>query len=291
MGKELSTQESLNSYELSNNKSNIYFWLHQILDGVKITKFATFENLVNAVYSLLSDAFTPETPETAIIGEGKIWFGLTAPSKWLLVNGETIGNLSSGADHAAEGYEDIFIFLWENHADTSCPVSGGRGASAAADFAAGKTLTLPNACGRAPIGAGQGEGLTNRSLGGQLGEENHIISSDEGYSHTHTGTSHTHTLSHTHIGGAHSHQQRYLVTGLLYRTTPSGSNKGLGSDYATAGDTPLTTSSDGDVVTSGASTNTTSASGTGNTGSSGGGAAHNNMPPSLIVNFIIYTGE
>lgn len=55
MGKELSTQGTLNSYELSNNKSNIYLWLHQIIDGVKTTKFATFENLVNAVYSLLGD--------------------------------------------------------------------------------------------------------------------------------------------------------------------------------------------------------------------------------------------
>ena len=58
MGKELSTQDSLNSSELSNNKSNIYFWLHQVIDGVKLTKFATFENLVNAGYALLQNAFT-----------------------------------------------------------------------------------------------------------------------------------------------------------------------------------------------------------------------------------------
>lgn len=58
MGKELSTQESLNSYELSNNKSTVYLWLHQVLDGVKSTKFATFENLVNAGYALLQNAFT-----------------------------------------------------------------------------------------------------------------------------------------------------------------------------------------------------------------------------------------
>lgn len=120
-----------------------------------------------------------------LIGEGKLWFGLTAPAKWLLVNGETIGNLSSGADHAAEGYEEIFIFLWENHSNTSCPVYGGRGASAAADFAAGKTLTLPNACGRAPIGAGQGEGLTNRVLGEQVGEEAHTTTLAEMPTHRH----------------------------------------------------------------------------------------------------------
>lgn len=211
-----------------------------------------------------------------LIGEGKIWFGLTAPEKWLLVNGESIGNLSSGANHAAEGYENIFIFLWENHSDTSCPVSGGRGISAAADFAAGKTLTLPNACGRALIGAGQGSGLTIRDFGDILGEESHSLTSGENASHFHTGP------SHSHIGGVHTHQQRYLVSGYLYRTTPSGSNAGLNKDFSSAGSEPLTTASDGAV--------STSASGTGATGSSGSNTPHNTMQPSLVTNFIIYAG-
>ena len=206
-----------------------------------------------------------------LIGEGKIWFGLAAPAKWLLVNGETIGNLSSGADHAAEGYENIFIFLWENHSDTSCPVSSGRGASAAADFAAGKTLTLPNACGRAPIGAGQGSGLTPRVLGDMIGEESHIITTGELTPHTHTGPSHTHT------GPNHAH------------ATTCSTWDGLGGGTTTRILAYISTTT-ATFNTGSGGTGNTGSGGTGNTGSSGGGAAHNNIQPSLVVNFIIYTG-
>ena len=173
-----------------------------------------------------------------LIGEGKLWFGPTAPSKWLLVNGETIGNLSSGADHAAEGYEDVFLFLWENHSDTSCPVSGSRGISAAADFAAGKTLTLPNACGRVLMGAGQGEGMTNRTLGEKVGEEAHITTLEEMPTHRHELCSTAAVPSQT---GSRS---------LLNATYSSGNY----TFYA------------------------------------GGGGSHNNIQPSLVINFIIYTG-
>lgn len=63
---------------------------------------------------------------------------------WKLLNGRTIGDASSGATWASADAEALFLLLWANAADTYCPVSGGRGASAAADWAAHKTLTIPS---------------------------------------------------------------------------------------------------------------------------------------------------
>lgn len=70
------------------------------------------------------------------------------------LNGGTIGNAASGATERANAdTADLFAFCWNTFADFYCPVSGGRGASAAADFAANKTLTLLSGQGRALFGA------------------------------------------------------------------------------------------------------------------------------------------
>ena len=50
------------------------------------------------------------------------------------------------------------------------------------------TFNLPDGRGRAFIGAGTGSGLTARTLGQTLGEENHTMSEAELYPHTHTLT-------------------------------------------------------------------------------------------------------
>ena len=213
MGKELSTQGTLNSYELSNNKSAIYLWMHQVIDGVKTTKFATFENLVNAVYSLLSDAFTPETPETSLVGEIKLWSAATAPDKWLLCDGAAISRTT---------YADLFELI-------STTYGAGDGTT---------TFNIPDLRGRAPMGAGQGSGLSNRLLGSFWGEEEHLLSIIEMPNHNHN------------------------------YTLPANSTRASGSSAC--------------VSTSSQQTKTTA--------SEGGGEAHNNIQPSLVVNFIIYTG-
>jgi len=74
----------------------------------------------------------------------------TAPAGWLAANGNTIGNASSNATHAAATYEALFTVLWDNWTNTALPIltSGGaastRGADAATDFAANKRLPLPD---------------------------------------------------------------------------------------------------------------------------------------------------
>ncbi|HEY8354785.1 MAG TPA: hypothetical protein VIK69_07210, partial [Methylophilaceae bacterium] len=78
--------------------------------------------------------------------------GGTRPG-WARLNGRTIGNASSGAtERANDDTEDLYAFLWNNLDNSVAPVIGGRGATASADFAANKAITLPSMQGRAPLG-------------------------------------------------------------------------------------------------------------------------------------------
>ena len=69
-----------------------------------------------------------------------------APTGWLYCDGTTIGSAGSGASSADDNYQDLFVFLWTN--DASVVVAPSKGASAAADWTANKTITLPNHPGR-----------------------------------------------------------------------------------------------------------------------------------------------
>jgi microcystin-dependent protein len=74
---------------------------------------------------------------------------------WVRANGRTIGSASSGASERANAdTEELFLFLWANCSNTDCPVSSGRGANAAADWGANKTIGLPDMRGRAQFGLG-----------------------------------------------------------------------------------------------------------------------------------------
>lgn len=65
---------------------------------------------------------------------------------WVRLNGRTIGNASSGASERANNdTQALYIYCWTTYPDSICPVIGGRGASALADFNAGKQLTLLDA--------------------------------------------------------------------------------------------------------------------------------------------------
>lgn len=64
---------------------------------------------------------------------------------WVLSNGLTIGSLASAATlRNAADTVNLFTVLWNNFANAQATVSGGRGGSAAADFAANKTITVPD---------------------------------------------------------------------------------------------------------------------------------------------------
>jgi len=119
-------------------------------------------------------------------GDVKLTLKTTADTGWVLMNDGTIGNVASGGSTRANAdTEDLFALLWTNTADAQCAVSGGRGASAAADYAADKTIALPKALGRALATYGSGSGLTARALALVTGVETHPLVIGELAAHTH----------------------------------------------------------------------------------------------------------
>ncbi len=132
---------------------------------------------------------------TGIISD---YFGIGAPSGWINANGETIGDPNSEATGLADTIcQPLFMHLWNSFNNTICPVSGGRGASAIADWDAHKTIRLPDLRGRTTFGyesipletSGR---ITSASVTGDLstvgltgGSEKHALTADEMPPHYH----------------------------------------------------------------------------------------------------------
>lgn len=139
---------------------------------------------------------------TTVLATGDIFFSLLNGTRTgaVRLNGRTIGNVTSSAtERADEDTINLFAHLWNNLANAQAAVSGGRGASAAADFAASKRITLPDFRGCGPVGFDD-MGNTAASLlgsapivtggvtttGSILGANTHTITQAQLPSHTHT---------------------------------------------------------------------------------------------------------
>lgn len=86
-------------------------------------------------------------------GDMKPRYATGAHSGWVRANGRTIGSASSGASERANAdCEDLFLHLWTE--DSTLSVSTGRGGSAAGDWAANKTIVLPDLRDRVLAGMG-----------------------------------------------------------------------------------------------------------------------------------------
>jgi microcystin-dependent protein len=126
-------------------------------------------------------------------GDAKVTMKTVADSGWVMMNDGTIGNAASAATTRANAdTEALFLLLWTNVADAWAPVVGGRGGSAAADYAANKKLTLPRQLGRALSGSGTGSGLGGKTLGSWDGEQFHTLTTAEMPVHSHGVTDPTH---------------------------------------------------------------------------------------------------
>lgn len=212
-----------------------------------------------------SGAWTPAssvvTNTAFTTGDLKITHKTTADATWIMWgNGTgvlTIGDGSSGgliranADTAA-----LFALYWNNYTNTQCPVSSGRGVSAAADFAAHKTISLPAGMGRALGVAGNPTDLTtNRLLGSIVGEETHVLANTELPAHSHAVTD----PGHFHLSNLGNTAQ----TGAVAQTVGALILQATSQTMAAA-------------VTNISINNST-----------GGGGAHNNMQPTTFVNVMI----
>lgn len=210
----------------------------------------------------------------ATTGDVKAVYGTGSIDGWVRMNGRTVGSATSGATERANAdTQALFEYLWG--VDANLTVSSGRGASAAADWSANKTITVPDMRGRilgalddmGTTAAGRitsdGSGIAGTTLGAAGGEETTALdSADQLPSHTHTGTTST--------DGKHAHK-------VHFRNAIFDITTGAGGPYAqsTAGSLDFDTSEDGDHD----HTFTTDAT--------GAGEAHNNMPPVMLVTVYI----
>lgn len=201
---------------------------------------------------LTSDGTTWQSAAPSGIPTGSVtdYVGSTAPSGWVLLDGKTIGSASSGATNRANAdTQTLFELLWNSMANAEAPVSSGRGASAAADFAANKTITIPDARGRVVAGKDDMGGTTaSRLTSGGSG----ITGTTLGVA----GGTQTHTLTTTEMP-AHTHSIQPYTAGCGGTVVPTGVGSG-GATLATV-----------------------------NTNATGGGGAHQNTQPTLVLNKII----
>lgn len=99
---------------------------------------------VEITWSTFRNGWILSTTPGAGTGNIDSSFSSAIPPGWIRYDNGTIGNSGSGASNRANvDTQALYTRLYNTFLDAVCPVSGGRGASAAADFAALKTLTLP----------------------------------------------------------------------------------------------------------------------------------------------------
>ncbi len=195
------------------------------------------------------------------VGEIKEFGGLKTSidieQGFLPAYGESLCASSTGATYADDRYQDLYIFCWNTYGDSVCPVTGGRGASALADWTAKKFIALPNLqrctlAGYSPVTTS----AFYQPMGTIVGSETVTLTTAEipTLSPTVNDPGHLHPYSGTEgftYGAPHSPDPN------LERSDPP---EIINTQTATTGITinPI-----------------------------GGGLAHNNVQPSVIVNFMI----
>ncbi len=184
-----------------------------------------------------------------MIGEIRLFAGNFAPRTWALCQGQLLSIAQNQA---------LFSILGTTY--------GGDGRT---------TFALPDLRGRAPIGQGTGPGLSTRNLGARFGEQSVILSQSQMPSHNHTAQ-----LTAPGYKGA---VKPLALNGKGSKTTdPSDAFMADASSdiYASTnnvemGESPVEIAADPTQPGSVAVFNT------------GGSQPHDNMQPSLVLNYII----
>lgn len=216
-------------------------------------------------------------------GDIKMRWSVTAPTGWVRANGRTIGSASSGATERANAdTQALFLLLWE---DTSLSVGGGRGGTAAGDWAANKPIALPDFRGRVPMGPDSfGNSAAGRITDAVLGVDSDTLGLAGG-SQTHTLTAaqlaaHNHTVNITDPGHRHfiaSDDTQSALADATAQVSVIGTN-GVENKYSMGKSAVAATLGRSSTTTTGitaASVNNT------------GDEAHNNLQPSLVVPYFI----
>ena len=227
----------------------------KINENVAVTATSTELNYVDGVTSPIQNQLNANTP-TGVVN---MWVTPTAPSGWLLCQGQAVSRTTYSA-------------LWDvlRAGGSTSPYGNGDGST---------TFNLPDLRSRVPMGAGTGRNvadsadLTARTLGAKISNDETVTLTDAqipGHSHPNALTGTTTFAAATHYHGVNSNfTASYFIGNGLYYTE--------GSTVVGNGTT-----------NTGANDNTASV-GLSNGTNTGGGGAHNNVQPSTVINFIIKT--
>ena len=199
-------------------------------------------------------AFQAVQPSVIPVGVIEMFAGSTAPNGWLVCDGSTVSRKT---------YSDLFKVIGTTY---------GAGNS-------NTTFTLPDMRGRTPIGVGTGSGLTTRTLGGTVGTETETLTSSQIPAHSHPNTVSGGSTGGMSANTVHNHsvdRAAWTNSGSApYTFTGGGSNialQNIGINNSASLD----------------HTHTFTPSIT-NANNTGGGGSHNNMQPSIGLNYIIKT--
>jgi hypothetical protein len=202
------------------------------------------------------------TPAEAIAQTGDfIWNAVSgARTGWVRANGRTIGSAASGAtERASADTDELFVFLWNNFSNSLCAVSSGRGANAAADFAANKTIATLDMRDKGAFGLSD-MGNTSTGLlsttGGATGGATTVTLAQTNlptvnFTHSLTAATHTHAISGTTSTGSANHTH----TGSGTTSSDGDHDHNAGNDQSTnlgggGGVATLRTTAEGDQETS-----------------------------------------
>lgn len=249
-----------------------------VANGRYDLEYDTAANSAAGAWILLNP--TPDPTSQVGVGDIKIWATDTLPTGYLWCNGAAVSRST---------YATLL-----NKIGTTYGTGDGT-----------TTFNVPDMCGRAPFGSDDMGGISAKgrvtsavsgidgtALGASGGSESVTLDGTTLPNHTHTGTSDAGGVDHNHSGTTAlqgtSHTHNYIGP-----VSKVGTFTGPGSNGWGGGDQTLTTTGDSafhqhSFTSGGASavnhthTFTTAATGT--------GAAHRNLTPLIILNYIIKTG-
>lgn len=252
---------------------------------------------IGKVLSFTGVDFKLLNPPGLIVGEIRAWTGAEPPPGWVNCDGQELSR-------------SIYDVLNGLYFTQGYPFGDGDGVS---------TFNVPDARGRTLVGAGTPVAplTVSRYMGDQVGEESVTLTAytsgmpnhshtiqDYGHDHAVDLGSHTHTFtgsSHYHNISPNPHSHTVAVDAYNSGSTGTAYVQG-GSDVGGSGSVSFTTSSTSLSVSSATAGGTndsaylSTSSAYGYTGIAidsayaDAGGAHENMQPSLVVNYIIYTG-
>ncbi|HEU4805272.1 MAG TPA: hypothetical protein VFS91_05615, partial [Nitrobacter sp.] len=159
---------------------------------------------------------TVDATTVAATGDIKPRYGIGSFGGWVRCNGRTIGSSTSSATERANAdAQALFEYLWG--ADPNLSVSGGRGASANADWSSNKTISLPDFRGRVLAGLdAMGSTAANRITNGVVGHPTDTLGWGGGLESTVLTEgqipSHVHNNVIVDAGHQHTYQNASLAT-------------------------------------------------------------------------------